>query len=78
MSSKSLSAKDPFEASFSSDNVRRVPQKDSVKSFVIALLLVVSLLTFITTMLVRYPQKVDAFLNSDNPVQSKHAVTSSK
>jgi hypothetical protein len=78
MSSKSLSAEDPFEASFSSESVRRVPQKDGVRSFFIALLLLVSLLTFITTMLVHYPQKVDAFLNSDNPVQSKQVVTSSK
>jgi hypothetical protein len=78
MSSKSLSAEDPFEASISSENVRRARQRDSVKSFAIALLLVVSPLTFITTMLVHYPQKVDAFLNSDNPVQSKHVVTSSR
>jgi hypothetical protein len=28
-------------------------------------------------MLVHYPQKVDAFLNWDEPVQSKHVVTSS-
>ena len=34
--------------------------------------------TLVATMLVHYPQKVDAFLNSDEPVQSKHVVTSSK
>jgi hypothetical protein len=42
------------------------------------LLLVVAFLVFVATMLVHYPQKVDAFLNSDQPVQTKHVVTSSK
>ena len=42
------------------------------------LLLVVSLLTFVATMLVYYPHRVDAFLNSDEPAESKHVVTSSK
>jgi hypothetical protein len=77
MSLKSLGVKDPFEASFS-EGVRRAPQKGSAKSFIIALLLVVSLLTFITTMLLHYPQKVDAFLNSDNPTPSRQVVTSNK
>jgi hypothetical protein len=79
MSSKLLSAEGSSEASFLSESVRRVSHKDNVKSFAIALLLlVVSFLTFVATMLVHYPQKVDAFLNSDQPVQSKHVVTSSK
>jgi hypothetical protein len=79
MNSKLLIAERSSESSFPSESVRRVPQKDSVKSFVIALLLlVVAFLTFVATMLVHYPQKVDAFLNSDQPVQSKHVVTSSK
>jgi hypothetical protein len=60
------------------ESVRRVPQKGNVKSLVIALLLVVSLLTFIATMLVYYPHRVDAFLNSDEPAESKHVVTRSK
>jgi hypothetical protein len=53
------------------------PQRigDNVNTFVIALLLVFSFLTFGTTMLIRYPQKADAFLNSDEPVESKHVVT---
>jgi hypothetical protein len=46
-----------------------------VNTFVIALLLIVSFLTFGATMLIRYPQKADAFLNSDEPVESKHVVT---
>jgi hypothetical protein len=51
----------------------------NVRGFVIALLLlVVSFLVFVATVLGRYPQKVDAFLNSDNPVQSKQVVTRSK
>jgi hypothetical protein len=79
MNSKLLIAERSSESSFPSESVRRVTQKDSVKSFVIALLLlVVAFLTFVATMLVHYPQKVDAFLNSDQPVQSKHVVTSSK
>jgi hypothetical protein len=79
MNSKLLNAEGASEGSFPSESVRRVPQKDTVKSFVIALLLlVVSFITFVATMLVHYPQKVDAFLNSDQPVQSKHVVTSSK
>jgi hypothetical protein len=79
MSSKLLSAEGSSEASFPSVSVRRESHKDNVKSFEIALLLlVVSFLTFIATMLVHYPQKVDAFLNSDQPVQSKHVVTSNK
>ncbi len=79
MNSKLLSAEGSSEVSFPSESVRRVPHKDKVKSFAIALLLlVVSCITFVATMLVHYPQKVDAFLNSDQPVQSKHVVTSSK
>jgi VWFA-related protein len=55
----------------------RGPQRegDNVNTFVIALLLIVSFLTFGATMLIRYPQKADAFLNSDEPVESKHVVT---
>jgi hypothetical protein len=69
MSSKLLSVERSSEVSFPSESLRRVPQKDSVKSFVVALLvLVVSFVTFVGTMLVHYPQKVDAFLNSDQPV----------
>jgi len=64
--------------SFPLESVRRVPQKGNAKSFVIALLLVVSFLTFVATMLVHYPQRVDAFLNSDDPAESKHVVTSSQ
>jgi hypothetical protein len=79
MSSKLLSAEGSSESSFPSVSVRRVPHKDKVKSFAIGLLLlVVSFLIFVATMLVHYPQKVDAFLNSDEPMQSKHVVTSSK
>jgi hypothetical protein len=79
MNSKLLNAEGASEASFPSENVRRVSQKDHVKSFAIALLLlVVSFITFVATILVPYPQNVDAFLNSDQPVQSKHVVTSSK
>ena len=78
MNSKLFSAEGTSEASFPSESVRRVPQNDGVKSFVIGLLLlVVSFITFVATMLVHYPQKVDAFLNSDQPVQSRHVVTSS-
>ena len=79
MSSKLLSAEGSSESSFPSVSVRRALHKDKVKSFAVALLLlVVSFLTFVATMLVHYPQKVDAFLNSDEPMQSKHVVTSSK
>ena len=66
------------EISFPLESVRRAPRKGNVKTFVIALLLVVSFLTFVATMLVHYPQRVDAFLNSDDPAESKHVVTSSK
>ena len=65
------------EISFPLESVRRAPRKGNVKTFVIALLLVVSFLTFVATMLVHYPRKVDAFLNSDDPAESKHVVTSS-
>jgi hypothetical protein len=79
MSSKLQSAEGSSGISFPSESVRRAPQKDNVKSFVIALLLLlVSFVTFVATMLVHYPQKVDAFLNSDEPVQSRQVVTSSK
>jgi hypothetical protein len=78
MNSKSMSAEGSSKVLFSSESVRRAPQKDNLKSFVIAALLIVSFLTFVATMLVFYPQKVDAFLNSDQPVQSKHVVTSSR
>jgi len=74
---KSLNVEDPFDASFS-EALRRASQKESAKSFVIAVLLVVSLLTFITTILLHYPQKVDAFLNSDNPAPSRQVVTSNR
>jgi hypothetical protein len=61
------------------ESVRRVPQNGSVRTFVIALLLLfVSFVTFVATMLVLYPQKVGAFLNSDEPVENKHVVTGSK
>jgi hypothetical protein len=79
MNSKLLIAEGSPEVSFSSESVRRAPQKDNMKSFVIALLLlVVSFLTFVATMLMHYPQKVDAFLNSDQPVETRHVVTTSK
>jgi hypothetical protein len=79
MSSKLLNAEGSSEASFRLESMRRVPQKDNVKSFVIALLLlVVSFLAFVAMMLMHYPQRVDAFLNSDNPAQTKHVVASSK
>jgi hypothetical protein len=61
-----------------SERVRRVSRNGKGKVFVIVLLLVVSLLAFVATMLVHYPQKVDAFLNSDEPLESKHVVTTSK
>jgi hypothetical protein len=79
MNSKLLMAEGSPEVSFPSESVRRAPQKDNMKSFVIALLLlVVSFLTFVATMLMHYPQKVDAFLNSDQPVETRHVVTTSK
>jgi hypothetical protein len=79
MNSKLVSAESSSKVSFPSESMPRVTQKDSIKSFVIALLLlVVAFLVFVATMLVHYPQKVDAFLNSDQPVQSRHVVTSSK
>ena len=79
MNSKLVSLEGPSKVSFPSEIVPRVTQKDSIKSFVIALLLlVVAFLVFVATMLVHYPQKVDAFLNSDQPVQTRHVVTSSK
>jgi hypothetical protein len=79
MNSKLLSVEGSSEVSLPSDSVPRAPQKDSVTSFLIALLLlVVAFLTFVATMLVHYPQKVDTFLNSDQPVQSKQVVTTSK
>jgi hypothetical protein len=79
MPSKLLSAAGSTVVSLPSDSVRRVPEKDNVKGFVIALmLLVVSFLTFVAAMLVHYPQKVDACLNSDEPLHSKHVVTSNK
>ena len=77
MNSKLVSLEGPSKVSFPSESVPRVTQKDSIKSFVIALLLlIVAFLVFVATMLVHYPQKVDAFLNSDQPVESKHVVTS--
>ena len=76
MSAKLLSGEGSPKASFPPESVRRLPQKGNAKRFVIALLLVVSFLTSVATMLVHYPQKVDAFLNSDQPVESKHVVTS--
>jgi hypothetical protein len=79
MSSKLLNAEGSSGASFRSENMQRVARKDNVQSFVVALLLlVVAFFTFVGTMLTHYPQKVDAFLNSDNPVQTKHVVTISK
>jgi hypothetical protein len=47
-----------------------------VKMFIISLLLIVSFLTLGALMLMHCPQKVNAFLNSDEPVESKHVVTS--
>ena len=73
---KLLSAKCSSEASFPSKSVRRASHKDNVKSFIISLLLLVSFLTLGALMLMHRPQKVDAFLNSDEPVESKHVVTS--
>jgi hypothetical protein len=57
-------------------NLKRLQRiGDNVSTFVIALLLVVSFLTFGATMLIHYPQKVDSFLNSNEPVESKHVMT---
>jgi hypothetical protein len=48
-----------------------------VRNFAIALLLLVaSFITLVATMLVRYPQKVDALINSDQPFKSKQVVSS--
>jgi hypothetical protein len=52
----------------------RHPEND-MKSFTVSLLLFLSFITLGAMMLVHYPQKVDAFLNSDEPVESKHVVT---
>ena len=77
MNLKSVSAEGSSKVSFPSESLRpRRSKSDSVNSFVIAALLIISLLAFVATMLVHYPQKVDAFLNSDQPVESKHVVTS--
>ena len=78
MRSRLVRAGGSSEISLPWESVRRAPRKGNVKTFVIALLLVVSFLTFVATMLVHYPQRVDAFLNSDDPAESKHVVTSSK
>jgi hypothetical protein len=79
MNSRLLNAGSSSDAPFRPESVRWVPAKENVKNFVIALLLLIaSSLTFVATMLVRYPQKVDAFLNSDQPVESKQVVTGSK
>jgi hypothetical protein len=61
------------------ESARLGTQRGSVSSFVIAsLLLFVSFVTLVATMLVLQPQKVDAFLNSDQPVENTHVVTGSK
>ena len=79
MSSKLLNAEGSSEASFRLENMRRVPQKDNLKSFFIALLLlIVAFFAFVAVMLIHYPQKIDAFLNSDNPVQSRQVVSKGK
>jgi hypothetical protein len=78
MNSRVVSAAHSPEVPFHSERVRRVSRKGKGKVCVIALLLVVSFLAFVATMLVHYPQKVDAFLNSDQPLESKHVVTTSK
>jgi hypothetical protein len=53
-----------------------ITQRQREESFIISLLLLVSFLTLGALMLMHRPQKVDAFLNSDEPVESKHVVTS--
>jgi hypothetical protein len=78
MNSRVVSTHRPSEISFPSESVRRVPRKRTVKILVIALLVVASFLIFVATMLVHYPQKVDAFLNSDEGLESKHVVTTNK
>ena len=78
MNSKLVSAGGRSRVCIPSKSVRRVPQKANAHRYVIALLLVVSFLTIVVAILVCYPQKVDAFLNSDVPAESKHVVTSSK
>jgi hypothetical protein len=78
MSSKLASAASSHGISFPSKNARRAPPHHHLKGFAIALLLVVSFLTLLVTVLVHYPKKVDAFLNSDDPAESKHVVTTSK
>jgi hypothetical protein len=78
MSSKLVSAASSHGISLPSKSVLRGPQHGHLKGFVIALLLVVSFLTLVGTLLVHYPKKVDAFLNSDEHIESKHVVTSSR
>jgi hypothetical protein len=78
MSSKLIGAEGAHGVPFPSESARWVTQKHNLKSFVVALLLVVAFLTFLATILVHYPQKVDAFLNSDDPVENKQVVTRSK
>lgn len=78
MSSKILSAGCSSEIAFLPESARRTPQKTGLKGFVIALLLCTAFFIFFVTMLVRYPQKVDAFLNSDEGVESRHVMTSHK
>jgi hypothetical protein len=67
---------DSPEVCLPSERVWRVSQRRTMKHFGIALLLVIALLTFLAVMLVHYPQKVDAFLNSDEPVETGHVVAS--
>jgi hypothetical protein len=77
MNLKSVSDEGSSRVSFPAGSLLpRRAKKDNLNSFVIAALLIVALLAFVATMLVHYPQKVDAFLNSDQPIESKHVVTS--
>ena len=63
MSSKLLNSEGSSEASFRLESMRRVPPKDSVKSFVITLLLlVVSFLTFVAAMLLLFHFFIPFFL----------------
>ena len=75
MTMKVLSAETAPEISFPSRSVRRRPQHIGMKRLYVALLLSVSVVTLVGTVLVHYPQKVDAFLNSDEPIESKQVVT---
>ena len=71
---KTVSIDDSRRDGLQSEAAPRMVPGDGMKSFVVATFVLIFLLAAAFTVLLRFPQKVDALLNSDEPAHTRHVV----